>query len=76
MGDIIKIIVLDDFAVKAVTVKIENADGSLVEEGSATDAGFEWIYTTTSKNTDLAGDKITIKAFDNPANLTEMTQTL
>ncbi|MNK15435.1 hypothetical protein D3C87_335730 [compost metagenome] len=76
IGDIIKIIVLDDFAVKAVTVKIENADGSLVEEGSATDAGFEWIYTTTSKNTDLAGDKITIKASDNPANLTEMTQTL
>jgi len=75
-GDVIKIIVLDDFAVKAVTVKIENADGSLVEEGSAVDSGFEWIYNATENNKDLAGDKITIKATDNPANLTEKTQTL
>lgn len=76
IGDVIKIIVLDDFAVKAVTVRIENADGSLVEEGAAIDSGFEWIYTATAKNADLAGDKITIKASDNPANLTEKTQTL
>lgn len=76
VGDIIKIIVLDDFAVKAVTVKIENAEGSVVEEGSAIDSGFEWIYTATASNTDLSRDKITIKATDNPANLTEKTQTL
>lgn len=76
VGDIIKIIVLDDFAVKAVTVKIENADGTLVEQGSAVDSGFEWIYTATANNADLSGDKITIKATDNPANVTEMNQTL
>ena len=76
IGDVIKIIVLDDFAVKEVTVKIENADGTLVEEGSAIDSGFDWIYTATASNTDLSGDKITIKATDNPANLTEMNQTL
>lgn len=76
IGDVIKIIVLDDFAVKAVTVKIENADGSLVEEGSAVDSGFEWVYTATVNNKDLSGDKITIKATDNPANVTEMNQTL
>ncbi len=61
---------------KAVTVKIENADGSLVEEGSAVDSGFEWVYTATVNNKDLSGDKITIKATDNPANVTEMNQTL
>lgn len=76
VGDTIKIMVLDDFAVKAVTVKIENADGGVVEEGSAIDSGFEWLYTATANNSDLAGDKITIKATDNPANLTEKTQTL
>jgi hypothetical protein len=75
-GDVIRIKVLDDFAVKAVTVTIENEDGSLVEEGSAVDSGFEWIYTATEGNKDFAGDKITIKATDNPANVTEMTQTL
>ncbi len=76
IGNTIKIVVLDDFAVKAVSVKIENADGSLVEEGLAVDSGFEWIYTATATNTDLAGDKITIRATDHPANMTEMTQTL
>jgi len=75
-GDTIKIIVLDDFAVKSVTVKIENEDGTLLEEGSAVDSGFEWLYTATQDNKDLAGDKITITATDNPDNMTEMTRTL
>lgn len=75
-GDVIKIIALDDFLVKAVTVKIENEDGSLVEEGLAIDNGAEWIYTTTANNADLSGDKITVQATDNPANLSEMIKTL
>jgi len=76
IGDSIKIIVLDDFAVKAVSVKIENEDGSLVEEGFAVDSGFGWLYTATEENTDLTGDKITIRATDNPDNMTEMIQKL
>lgn len=76
VGDIIKIIALDDFEVKAVTVKIENADGSLVEDGEAVDNGAEWVYTATVKNADLSGDKITVTATDNPANMTEKTQAL
>ena len=75
-GDIIKITATDDFKVASVTVRIENADGILVEEGSALDSGFEWLYTAVSNNEDLSGDKITIKATDNPANLTEKSQTL
>ena len=75
-GDIIKIVALDDFAVKMVTVKIENEEGTLVEDGAAVDSGFEWLYTATEENKNLAGDKITIKATDNPDNMTEMTQTL
>ena len=76
VGDVIKIVALDDFEVKMVTVKIENEDGSLVEEGGAIDNGAEWIYTATEKNPDLSGDKITITATDNPANLTQKSQTL
>lgn len=75
-GDIIKIKALDDFKVKAVSVKIENADGSLVEEGNATEQGLYWVYTATANNTDLSGDKITIKATDNPDNLTEKQEVL
>lgn len=76
VGDIIKIVALDDFAVKMVTVKIENGDGTLVEEGEATDNGAEWIYTATEKNADLSGDKITVTAADNPDNMTEKFQAL
>ncbi|AYN01043.1 hypothetical protein [Chryseobacterium sp. 3008163] len=75
-GDLIKITATDDFQVISVTVKIENADGILVEEGNAVDNGAEWIYTATASNSDLAGDKITVHATDNPANITELTQNL
>lgn len=75
-GDIIRIIATDDFEVVSVIVKIENADGSLVEEGNAVNNGAEWVYTATVLNADLSGDKITIIASDNPANLTEKSETL
>lgn len=76
VGDVIKIVALDDFAVKMVIVKIENGDGTLVEEGQAVDNGAEWIYTATANNADLSGDKITVTATDNPDNLTEKSQKL
>jgi hypothetical protein len=75
-GDTIKMMVTDDFQVVAVTVTIENADGSLVEKGEAVGIGMYWVYTATVNNADLAGDKITITATDNPDNLTEKTQNL
>ena len=75
-GDIIKIKAMDDFKVKAVSVKIENSDGTLVEEGNATQEGLYWIYKTTANNTDLSGDKITIRATDIPDNLTEKQEVL
>ena len=66
----------DDFKVKAVTVKIENADGTLVEEGNAVESGLYWIYTAKQNNADLSGDKITVRATDIPDNLTEKEETL
>lgn len=66
----------DDFEVVTVMVKIENADGSLVEEGNAINNGAEWIYTATALNADLSGDKITITASDHPNNLTEKSESL
>lgn len=75
-GDQIKITVTDDFEVVSVSVKIENADGSMVEEGNATDNGVDWVYTSTASNPDLSGDKITVIASDNPANMSEKSETL
>ncbi|CEN39197.1 hypothetical protein [Capnocytophaga cynodegmi] len=71
VGDLIKIKAYDDFAVKAVTVEIQNSEGTLVEKGNAIDNGLEWIYTTTVNNPNLSGDKIIVRATDNPDNLTE-----
>ncbi len=75
IGDKITIIATDDFKVVQVSVTIENADGSLVEQGNAVqDAqnNLQWVYTATAANTDLTGDKITVKATDTPGNLAEM----
>jgi hypothetical protein len=71
VGDTIRIIVTDDFAVKSVHVQISNADGSLVEEGEALqNAENLWIYTATKNNESLDGDKIVIAASDMPGNIT------
>ena len=75
-GDTISIKATDDFKVTAVTVEIYNADGSVVEKGSAilSDTGLEWVYKATTNNADLHGDKIVVKATDLPANVSEMEQ--
>lgn len=75
-GEFITISVTDNFQVERVTVKIENADGTLVEEGEATDKTTHWEYKTTANNTDLSGDKITIRAYDAPDNMSEKQQSL
>lgn len=75
-GDKIKIKAFDDFKVKAVSVKIQNSDGSLVEEGNAMEEGLYWVYTAKENNAELAGDKITVRATDNPDNLAEKEEVL
>ncbi len=78
VGDPIRIVVTDDFAVKSVAVRITNADGSLVEEGAAqpTPTGYEWLFTATQPNENLAGDKIEIFASDAPGNAARHEQNL
>jgi hypothetical protein len=70
VDDQIRIIVSDDFAVKSVHVQINNADGSLVEQGFALrGAGNLWTYIATENNESLDGDKILITASDLPGNI-------
>jgi hypothetical protein len=72
-GDVIRIIVTDDFAVKEVRIVITNPDGSLVEEGSAQPeaTGYEWTYTATAVNESLEGDRIEVFASDTPGNISK-----
>ncbi|MBG8553682.1 Ig-like domain-containing protein [Hymenobacter guriensis] len=78
IGDKLRVRVTDDFRVQAVTVRIENGDGTLVEEGAAVQEanGLDWTFTATKANASLAGDKITISATDRPGNLSKETKTL
>ena len=78
VGDLITITATDDHTVKAVTVRIENGDGSLVEEGPATQQADpnQWAYKATARNATLAGDKLTVTATDNPGHAAIKTRTL
>ncbi|MCB2408782.1 hypothetical protein [Hymenobacter lucidus] len=78
VGDTIRARVTDNFKVAAVAVRIENGDGSLVEEGPAVQQpnAVDWVYTAKKANTSLEGDKITIRATDRPGNPTTETRTL
>src|SRR6266404_2572547 len=60
-GGRIIIPVTDDFKVASVSVKIENQDGSLVEQGDAIlqADGLHWLYTSTKSNALLTGGMIT-----------------
>ncbi|MDR0845737.1 MAG: hypothetical protein LBN71_11005 [Tannerella sp.] len=77
-GDVIRIIVTDDFAVKEVKVVIFNPDGTLVEEGYAQPelTGYEWTYTATTTNDSLDGDRIEIFASDTPGNISQKAEEL
>jgi hypothetical protein len=77
VGDEIRVTVSDDFAVQSVHVQINNADGSLVEDGYATHgAGDLWVYAATQPNESLDGDRIVISASDLPGNITTEQRSL
>jgi hypothetical protein len=75
-GDVIRIEVTDDFAVREVKVVITNADGSPVEEGYAQQeaVGYEWTYKATATNNSPDGDRIEIYASDTPGNISLKTE--
>lgn len=70
IGNKILIRAIDDFQVKSVFVRIEEADGTLVEEGPAAETLSRWEYVATVLNTAMSGGKIIVKATDLPGNET------
>ena len=75
-GDTILIKATDDFMVASVTVEIYDRNGGFIEGGNATanEKGTEWTYTATTGSDDFYGNKVTVKAMDMPANLSEKVQ--
>jgi hypothetical protein len=71
-GDKIEVQATDDTKVTEVLVRIEAADGSLIEEGSAMQQqdSDKWVYAATAGNPSLSGTKITATAKDLPGNST------
>lgn len=74
-GDIISVTAFDDFKVTEVQVKIADAAGNLLEEGSCQpdSFGMYWLYTASTEVPDLAGLEITATATDNPGHTGEGT---
>jgi signal peptidase I len=76
-GDEIRIIASDDFAVKSVHVSINNVDGTLIEEGYASqNVGNLWIYVASKNNDSTTGDRIVVTASDIPGNITAEERSL
>ena len=70
--------VTDDFKVASVKVRIEKADGSLIEDGVANllPDGLNWMYVSTVRNDSLAGTKISFTATDLPGHSISKLKTL
>ena len=70
-GDRIEVKATDDTKVVEVSITIETAGGSPLEQGQAmlqSETG-NWLYTATQGNPSLAGTKIIVVAKDLPGNL-------
>jgi len=76
VGSRISVTAVDDTAVVGLHVKIEQPDGTLVEEGAAVQTGRspEWVYTATAENAAPAC-KVTVTALDRPGHAATKTET-
>jgi len=76
-GSSISIEASDDFKVVSVNVKIEKANGSLIEQGSASlsSDGLHWLYTATATG-NITGNVISVTATDLPGNAIVKQQTV
>lgn len=70
-GEVIRIEVIDDFAVKAVKLGIHRQDGTLEEEGDAlqTEDNLDWTYIARITIISLVEIKIVVTATDYSGNL-------
>ena len=78
VGSTVIALVTDDFKVVSVNVRIENSNGNLIEEGSASllPDGLNWMYVSTVANTSVAGTTISFIAKDLPGHSFTKLKTL
>ncbi|WP_147376039.1 hypothetical protein [Marinifilum flexuosum] len=57
-----------EFKIKRLEIEIYHKNGC---QASKNGSDFEWKYAATVANTEFAGDKIVVKAFDYPGNETD-----
>lgn len=77
-GELIRVRAFDDFKVKAVSITITSADGTLIEKGEALPRGKRglWRMTTTVRNTNAPGTVFSVVAKDFAGNETHKTATI
>ena len=66
----------DDFEVVAVTVRLTNEGGTVLESGSAVVENGRWTYTTTTNVTPGTTVTVTATAFDRPGNSGSTEETM
>jgi hypothetical protein len=76
VSDKIAVKAVDRFKVESLKVKITKADGTLVEEGAATQGTVFWEYSCTSNNASISDCIVMVTAFDLPGNFTVEQKTL
>lgn len=71
-GQALVIQAIDNFRVTSVRFTLTSADGSVLEEGEATNLGngYDWLYTAKAENASLPGTAIRVTAEDIPMNKT------
>lgn len=77
-GSKITALVIDNFRVEKVKVKIVKSNGALLEEGDAVlqPDGINWQYSTTTANANAAGNMLIITATDLPGHSTVEQKTI
>ena len=70
--------VSDDHMVSEVVVSLFDAQGGLLEEGTAEmhENGIDWVYTTQKQNASISGSKLRISASDLPGNRAEREEVI
>jgi hypothetical protein len=77
-GGVIRVRAIDDFKVAEVSVNITTPDGTEIEQGLAVQDTnlLDWIYTATTTNNLIQGNKIVVLVSDVPGGQAEGTQTV
>ena len=76
VGDQVAVTATDDTAVTGLHVRIEQPNGTLIEEGEAVQVGHSpaWVYTVTAANPGTTC-KVTVTAVDRPGHTGTRTET-